>query len=163
MEGQNMKKKHLRSIGVFLLLLSVSACSTKSSLEKQFLGKQFNYCQLQNYKLTNSGHHLWKHKHLHIDYDYSIDHEANTITFDGTVKFNPDYIKEQTMLYSLFSSRCEFRVLFADKAGKVVAVELFYMLLGADIYESVPFKETLPYDDSYCHVIFFYYLHTTSA
>lgn len=158
-----MVKKYLRRIGLSLLVLSVMACSSKNLLEKKYLGKQYNYKKLQKCKLTDSGHHLWKYKHLYIDYDYSIDHETNTIAFEGTIKFNPKYLEEQTTLYSLISSDCEVHVLFADKSGKIVAVELFYVGIGGDIYKLAPFKQTLPYDNSYCYVIFGYHLRWTAA
>jgi hypothetical protein len=127
-------------------------------LEKECLGKELKYGKSL---VLSGGHHFWKHQHLIIDYDYAVDRMAKTITFDGTVKYNVDYIKNDTRLFGMMSGDCEFRVLFADQTNKVIAVETFNAVLGPNYNVSTPFVYTLPYDNRYSSVLVAYFIRTT--
>ena len=159
--GEKMVKKYLWVIEVLFLFIFVSACTTKAVLEKKFLGEKIKYVQTKAFSKSGSGRHFWRHKHLDIDYKYSIDSEAKTITFEGTAKYNlsidESTYRTETVLLNV--TRCEFRLLFTDRDRDVIAVEVFNVYPDTPIFEKVPFKKMLRFDDSYHGLYFAYFLY----
>ena len=120
------------------------------------MGKQFKAKSLK--KLNDSGHHLWKHKEFDVDYDYSIDNESKTITFEGMFTYTVplekrEYISEQVLLeYQYF----QLILLFADYSRKIISVESANIKPGQYLVDPFNFKATVPYKDSYAYIHFAY-------
>lgn len=114
----------------------------------RFLGKTFPHV---NYAFSDrTGHHHIAMEHLELDYDYVIDNKAETITFDGTIKYYPKEIPLRADI-----SRITFETFFLDKDKKVIKVFSFPMY-DQKISETVPFKKSFPYDRQYAFVTFAY-------
>lgn len=159
-----MTVSRLSFVTLVLSFMLTVACTARS-LEKEYLGKNLTNLNLISKPLaqTESGYHFWSLEHLDIDYDYFIDRTAKTITLDGKIKYTLGKYEtgfgSESVLLNI--DRCEFRVLFADIDTKVVAVEVFNIYPRSNLFEPAPFKETLPYDNSYRFMVLGYYLYAS--
>ena len=150
-----MNKGKLKFLAI-LLVLFLSACTNAAYIERIYKGKQFNPDLFKI--LYDSGHHLWKHENFDVEYDYSIDNESKTITFEGMFTYTVPveerkYISEQVLLeYEYF----ELILLFADYSGKVISIESPKIKPGRSIVDPFKFKATVPYKNSYAYILFSY-------
>ena len=150
-----MNKGKLKFIAI-LLVLFLSACTNVTYVERKYKGKQFKAKSLK--KLHGSRHHLWKGKTFDIEYDYSIDNESKTITFEGMFTYTVplekrEYISEQVLLeYQYF----QLILLFADYSRKIISVESANIKPGRCLVDPFKFKASVPYKDSYVYIHFGY-------
>lgn len=144
----------------FIGSLLVAGC-TSSILEKKYVGKKLPVSALKPIA-PPSGHHFWKRKHLDIDYDYTIDTQTQTVTFEGTLQYNlkPEESQFLSETVLLDIERCEFRLLFADQYGEVIAVAVENIFPDKNIYETVSFNMTIPYKNDYHYMLLGYYMYT---
>ena len=150
-----------RNVLIASIVVLLTAGCTSSILESKYIGERLPVPMLQQIT-PPSGHHFWKHKHLDIDYDYTIDGQAQTITFNGTIQYNrkpeESQYHSETVLFDI--ERCEFRLLFTDNNGEVIGVAVENIFPDKNIYETIPFNKTIPYKDTYEYMMFGYYMYT---
>ncbi|MCG8637536.1 MAG: hypothetical protein MI863_27160 [Desulfobacterales bacterium] len=150
-----MKKVKLKYF-VILLVLLLSACSHKVTLERKYLGKQVD---LETFKkMYESGNHRWHSESLAIEYEYSIDNESKTMTLDGTVTYivpieKRKYISEQVLLeYEHFT----LILLFADDSGEILSIESPKIKPGQYLVDPFEFKVTVPYKNNLDYILLSY-------
>jgi len=121
------------------------------------------YSEIQ--MLNHSGHHTWKRQHPDIEYDYSTDYTAKTISFKGIMQYNISIDKSTLRSEMILQNvvRCELRLLFTDRDQRVVGVEVITIFPRTNIFDPFSFEVTVPYKDNYYWVCFGYFLYSEGA
>jgi hypothetical protein len=136
--------------------LLVGGCSSSGRL-KISMGTTIDKNRLSF--LDNEGHHFQVTKYFNIEYEYSIDHNAKTITLDGAMKYNKTVDESANGSETVFLKVKYFQIIvvFTDKTGKVNGIESFFTdYYGQNIFTPTQFKKTLPFSDNYKYIFFGY-------
>lgn len=150
-----MNKGNLKVLAI-LFVFFLSACSNVGYLERKYLGRQCDPKLLK--EINDLGHHRWKLRNFDVYYDYSINHNANTITFEGKFTYNVpvekrEYISEQVLLeYEYF----ELILVFAGHSGKIIAIDSVEIEPGRFLVDPFEFKAEAPYKNNYDSILFSY-------
>lgn len=138
------------------VLIFVAAGCTKALLQKKYLGKPLPpKFSKQLRPLHDKGHHFFHWPQMDITYDYRVETEARSITFEGTMQYNlstdESRWKSETVL--LRYKTCVIIFLFANADQTVTAVEVKDLPVGRRILDPLPFQVTVPYDPAYAFVV----------
>jgi hypothetical protein len=91
-----------------------------------------------------------------MDFDESIDHAKNTITFDGFVRFG----EHVGGFWDISHIRID--VYFLDSQRKVIDVRSFFLETMKSTADAIPFKKTFPYDSRYSFFVFGYHVEVST-
>lgn len=135
--------------GLFTIIVFITGCTTSKMIERKYLGKTLPSLQWDT--LYDSGHNMQKTKHFDIEYDYVVDHNSQTISFSGNMKYNltADESKYQSETILLKVTMCEIIVMFTDERMRIIDVKGFFAKSFENIFEPIPFEVKIPFKKEY--------------
>ncbi len=129
-----MKKKIIWLLFSCILSISLGCASP-------YIGKttSWNHYLMRDKKT----HRIVSLKHIILNYDYYINTVNNTISFDGTINCNNQYVTDWD------SAQIKLTLLFIDKNNVVVGVERWRSLHDDEFCTPKTFKAIYPYKENY--------------
>ena len=133
--------RRLFGILVLMFLLSLGCASN--------IGRQVQGDFSAGSLLKDEGYHRIEKEHLVLEYNYSIDRKANTLTCDGFIRYK-DTIHRGFKITGL-----HIDAVFLDSKNIIIATEGFF-LTDQSSWELTPFKRVFNYDVRYSYVAYGY-------
>jgi len=99
---------------------------------------------------SGNGHKSIRHKHIILDFDYTINKQKNEISFDGSLNCNKNSERDW------YFADIKLRLIFINSENLIMAEEPYFTLDSEHFCNPKIFKGTYPYNEDYIGMIIGY-------